>query len=520
MDGAIRRPRPAALVPAAMAAVGTAGAVLVGIYLTTRTAFSPLQLIIIALLGAVAAWMATTKRTLWALGALLLYMGLLDGFLKLKADNELPTVGRDVLLYAVILGLAARAKIAGNRFTLPVFGGWAVAWTILVLVQLANPGNGTWAHSFASLRQHLEFVPLLFVGYHLLREERHLRAFLALLLAVAAVNGAVGAVQSTMSPEQLASWGPGYSNLINGVGSSPRTSEGSDGEKRVRPPGLGSDMGFAGILGATAIPAGLALLLMGRRRKLVTALVAVGLIGAATGVMTSQSRSALITTVTAVLAFLIFTLLAGQARRSFVALVAVGLVATAAAYAVGARDSDAFYRYRSIAPSKAVATTLESRTSTWQLIPEYASQVPFGAGIGSVGPAAGFLDTRDVKFNAESQFTFLIVELGVAGLLLFLAFQVSLVVAAARGMRWINNGRQAVLLAGVVAPLFGYMINWLVGVNTVSSPNAPYLWLATGIVGWWLVSQPRLERERAARERERPLQERLRAPRPGARALA
>jgi hypothetical protein len=497
VGAALRRPRAATVIPALAAAGGSAVAVIVGIYLSTRTSFTGVQLVGVGLFAALTAWMAATKHVLWALGALLLYIGLLDGVLKLKAANELPTIGRDVLLYAVVAGMAARAKLAGKRFTLPVFGGWAIAWTALVIVELANPLGGNLAHSIASTRQHIEFVPLLFVGYYVLREERHLRLFLGLLLTVAALNGAVGAYQSTMSPEQLAGWGKGYYNLINGIGSAPRTAEGADGKKRVRPPGLGSDMGFAGILGATAIPGGLALLLLPRRRFRYTLLIGVGLVGAVAGLLTSQSRSALVSAAVMVIAFLGLTAIAGQAKKSFVALLAVGVVGIGAVYAVSSHDSNAFYRYKSIAPTKAVSTTLDSRESTWSLIPKYASEVPFGAGLGSVGPAAGFLDDLQVKYNAESQFTFLIVELGVPGLLIFLCFQASIVLATLTGLRRVD-GRIAVLLAAVAAPLFGYMVNWLVGVNTVSSPNAPYMWLAAGLIGWWLVAMPRqaLERRR------------------------
>jgi hypothetical protein len=32
-------------------------------------------------------------------------------------------------------------------------------------------------------------------------------------------------------------------------------------------------------------------------------------------------------------------------------------------------------------------------------------------------------------------------------------------------------------------------VNWFVGVNTTSIPNAPYLWLASGVLAWWLVDR-------------------------------
>jgi len=50
-------------------------------------------------------------------------------------------------------------------------------------------------------------------------------------------------------------------------------------------------------------------------------------------------------------------------------------------------------------------------------------------------------------------------------------------------------------MAGLAAPLFGFAVNWFVGVNTTSSPNAPYLWLAAGVIAWWLADRRSLVRE-------------------------
>ena len=44
-------------------------------------------------------------------------------------------------------------------------------------------------------------------------------------------------------------------------------------------------------------------------------------------------------------------------------------------------------------------------------------------------------------------------------------------------------------MAALAAPLFGFAVNWFVGVNTTSIPNAPYLWLAAGVFAWWLVDR-------------------------------
>jgi hypothetical protein len=465
--------------------------VLLGTGLALSLPLSGVQLPLLGLFMAIPLWLATTSRTMWALGLVLLYMGLVDGFVKLHSGSETVTIGRDLLLYAVVAGMALRAR---GPLTLPALGGWVVAWTIVILVQLANPGNQTAVHSIVSLRQHLEFVPLFFVAFVVLRTHRSLQGFFALLLAVAAVNGAVGTYQSSLTPEQLADWGPGYANLLSG--DAPRSAEGPDGEDRVRPPGLGSDMGFAGVLGATALPGGIALLLTLRRRPLVTALVVLGLVGALMGVLTSHSRSAVIAAAAMVLAMVGLLAIGRQAKQTIIGAFAAAAVCCVAVLAIDSYgSSDPFFRYQSITPTKAIPTLQEERSETWAAIPEYMRELPLGAGIGSVGPAAGIWDSRPAEWNAESQFTFLIVEAGIPGLVFFLAFQTALFAAILAGLRRERDRRTAVLLAGVAAPLFGYAVSWLVGVNTTSTPNAPYLWLAAGVISYWLVSR----RQRASR---------------------
>jgi O-antigen ligase len=116
-------------------------------------------------------------------------------------------------------------------------------------------------------------------------------------------------------------------------------------------------------------------------------------------------------------------------------------------------------------------------------------QIPFGAGLGSVGPAASKAGGTVTKYDAESQFSFLIVELGIPGLIVFFAFQVALCTAVVRGLRRERDRQTVVLMAALAAPLFGFAVNWFVGVNTTSIPNAPYLWLAAGVLAWWLVDR-------------------------------
>lgn len=435
-------------------------------------------------------WLFVNRRVEQSLAVLVVYLALLDGYLKLKVNVEAMALGRDVLLYAIALGMLARTILRHRAVRIPPLTGWLVAWTAVVLVQLLNPANGSWLHSLSSLRQDLEFIPLFFIGYAVITSTKRLRAFLVLLLAVAAVNGAVGLVQSGLSPAELSGWGPGYAALIQGKDGAPRTSVGAHGEARVRPPGLGSDMGFAGILGAIALPGGLALLLTRRRGSPAMWVVAPMMVLAVIGVITSQSRGIMITALLAGITFLGLMAVSRQASRAIVSLVAAGIVVFISLTIVTGNDEEALYRYRSIVPGKIVQTTIDARASTASDIPVYLVKFPVGAGIGSVGPAAGKIggSTRNTP-SAESQFLFLIAEVGIPGLLVFLAFYTHLLSIVVTRLRRLREREHQMLLAGLAAPLFAFVPNWIVGVNTTSTPNAPYLWFAAGVLSHWLVTR-------------------------------
>jgi hypothetical protein len=303
-------------------------------------------------------------------------------------------------------------------------------------------------------------------------------------------------VQISLTPDQLASWGPGYEGLITGSnGNAPRTAVGADGEQVVRPPGLGSDMGFAGVLGAVAIPGILALLMTGRGHRRQQLVAGILLAGATTAVVTSLSRSSTVAAAVAVTAFVLLVVLARPRKLPVLlvggALAAVVVVGTVSLVTEGQEGK--FDRLTSVAPDKAIGTTIESRRGTLALIPAYASDYPLGAGIGLVGPAAGVIDPPPASgLNAESQFTFFITELGIAGLLLFMGLNASLFWLLITRLRRMPYTEHVVLLAGLAAPLFAFAAIWVVGVNTTSTPNAPYFWLAAGVIAFWLASGRRV----------------------------
>jgi O-antigen ligase len=262
----------------------------------------------------------------------------------------------------------------------------------------------------------------------------------------------------------------------------------------VLPPSLNPDMGFAGNLGAVALPGALALLALGRFNRRQAILAGLMTPFAIIAIVTSQSRSVVVVGVVAVIVFGLLALLAGQALRLMLAGLAVAVLALSAISFVGKESGDgAFYRYSSVAPSQLLSTTVDSRSNTIAQIPKYARKYPLGAGIGSVGPAANFLGQAR-PLNAESQFTFMIVEIGLLGLFVFVAFQARLLALVLSRLRRLKDVEARLLLVALVTPLVEFIAMWVIGVTSTSTPSAPYIWFAGGAALWWLCrseSEPR-----------------------------
>lgn len=480
------------------------GQVLVGLAVAAVAAFLATVLnnrgALYGLAGAIVAfgclWCATTRRTPLALALLMLYLGLLDGYLKLAVGSTQISLVRDALLYALVIGLLVRAQAEGRTMSLPPLSVWVVGFSVIILAQIANPHRGSLAHSLGGVRQHLEFVPLFFLAYTYVRSTLALRVFVVILLVAAAANGVVSYLQFNLSPAELAGWGPGYAKRINGTGGfegAGRTFATTGGQQRVRPFGLGGDAGSGGILGALALAGGLALgSLVDRRRY---QLLAVALtIGAAVAVLTSQGRGVVVCAVASVVAY---GLLSATSQRRTAAIVGIVLAGATSYYVidtiVSSQGSSAF-RYEGLTPSKLLDTTGTARVNGLGAISDAVTQYPLGAGLAVAGPASGTVSGGTQltgTINAESEFSFMTLEGGIPATLLLLGFVISIIALGIRFCRQEPDPEARVLLAAVIAPVIGTVALFYPSPVTPTVPTGPYLWTAGGIVAYWLVTRRR-----------------------------
>jgi hypothetical protein len=487
--------------------IGVTGTVLltIAVVIATHAGAPSAPEIVAAMLGAsLVLVLLTSTRYELTLALIALYLGLLDGPVKLvTGGGPAASVSRDVLIFAISLGAVLRLVVRRERVRLPPLSGWIIAFVVLVLVQAINPHTHGILKVLGGFRQQLEWIPFFFFGYLIMRSKERFRALFLLLGAIALLNGIVSTYQTRLTPTQLASWGRGYSAYVHGgeslggggAGLTGRTYS-TEGVARVRPPALGSNEGFGGSVGVLALPGLLALLSTGpkRRRWLVVLLC----VGAVLAIATSLQRTQILGAVAVLVSFALLSY-SGDRRvlRPFIALLAVVAVAFVLGEVLSSAESQGtFSRYVSIAPSRAGSTAVNYREKTLLQIPKDIASAPFGVGLATVGAAAGFGESSHVEIegqgaSAESQYNFVTLELGLPGLLLWISLSVMVIRLAVRSLRRVADVELRTSLAAVFAAVIAFTLTGLAGPTMASPPFGPYFWFATGIAAYWFVGPGR-----------------------------
>ncbi len=485
---------------AELALLGGAGAVALGVALGIALAVPDpnFPLVLALALGAVGVLaLALNTRLEVSVAVLAIYLGTLDGPVKLLSANQAASAVRDVLIAAVALGAIVRLLARRERVTLPPLSGWVIAFVALVLANAFNPNTLGTLKSLGGFRQELEWVPFFFFGYVLMRSRRRLRELFVVLGVIALANGAVSLYQTRLSPAQLASWGPGYSELEFGNETLSARKYLSEGVARVRPPALGSDAGFGGSIGVIALAGTVVLLATLRRRRWFAALLCVG---ALLAVATSLARLSVLGAVISLLAFGLLCAGAGvgrRVRRPLGALLAVAVVAVGLGVALVAFEGGGvFSRYVSIEPANVGSTSTTYKAVSLAQIPNDIANDPFGFGLATAGAASNFGGHTTVTLeghghSAETQYNYVTDELGLPGLLLWSALSLSVIWLAVTRLRRVGDPEIRIGLAGVFAPFIALILMGTNGPVMASAAAGPFYWFAVGIAAYWLTGAGR-----------------------------
>jgi hypothetical protein len=443
-------------------------------------------------LAAVVALLLSSRYTV-TLTLVALYLGLLDGPVKMESASKAASGVRDVLIIAVALGMIMRLAVKKDHVRLPPLAGWVIGFVAVVLVEALNPHTNGILKSIGGYRQQLEWVPFFFFGYLMVRSKQRFRQLFLILGVIALANGVVGAVQARISPGELASWGPGYSGLVHGgsegTGLTGRTYK-SEGETRARPPALGSDSGFGGGVGVIALPGLLALLAAGRLRRRWPVLLLC--VGALLGIATAASRTSVVSGVVALVCFGLLSLVAGlRVGRPLVGLMVVIILASAVGSILVAADGKGvFARQESLTSlSKTNESGASAKERNLSEIPSDLIHGPFGYGLGTAGSVSGFgghqrLEVEGQRISGGSAYALLMKELGFPGLFLWVGLSTSVFILAVRWLRQVADPQLRTYLVGLLAAFAALTVQGLSG-PTLAVTSGAFLWFVPGVIAYW-----------------------------------
>jgi hypothetical protein len=157
----------------------------------------------VILLAAAVAVASVAGKTLndWRSGAYLFFAWLLfeDLIRKYMGNNMYVYFGKDALIGATYVALLM-ARYRGEavpRFKVPFKFAFGLFF-LLGLAQVFNPGAPSILYGLLGLKVYFYYVPLMFVGYAMLRTERDLHRFLVATMGLAAPVALLGVLQSVL----------------------------------------------------------------------------------------------------------------------------------------------------------------------------------------------------------------------------------------------------------------------------------------------------------------------------------
>jgi hypothetical protein len=455
-----------------------------------------------AALGFAACGAALAILKNWRMGFYFFFVWLLfeDLARKYMANGWALFFGKDILAALTYLSLYAAIRRGREKTFRPPFLAPLAIFVWLGVIQIFNPNSPSILYGLLGFKVDFFYIPLLWVGYSLIRNEEDLRKFLVVNAAVAAVISCVGIIQaivgnSFLNPPVLA---PEIARMGNLDKFTPL------GEQMFNLPDsvFVSPGRFGGyLLVAFVVAAGAVgyLLLLRARRGQRTVFFAIGTMGAAT--LLSGMRGAVVyiaaSALVMVVGFLWYAprrrgqsrVLVKAIRRSAI-VVALGVAAILVIFPEQAGTRIAFYTQTLLPSSSAYDATWRSWGYPLENL-RLAFTAPNwilgnGIGVASLGRqyVAEVLKQPPPNLWVEEGFGVLIVELGIVAPFLWLLWTGALLYFCWKIM-WSLRGARFFPLAFAIfwyALLLLILLTWS-GFSTYQDYiNNAYLWLLIGIL--------------------------------------
>lgn len=480
------------------------------------------QELIYSAMGLALCAIAVTIARNWRAGFYLFLVWLLfeDLMRKYLGNNMMIYFAKDVLagLTYIALYLAIREGRA-KTFRPPFLLAFSLFFWLAAL-QVFNPYSPSLLYGLLGMKIYFYYVPLIFVGYALVRDERDLWRFLLVCMVLASVISALGIVQATVSPHFF-----NPANLapeIRGLGNLEKVAPLTD-QIFLLPASVFVSAGrfafflvLATILGLGASGYFILSSLRGRW------VVFVGIALVAVAVLLSGSRTAILYAFISLAALTAMFLWGapwrwGQAHRLVKAIrtsalfAALGLAILVFLFPSAASSRWAFYSQTLLPGSPAYALSNRAWDYPMQNLAGAFSEphwvVGNGVGTASLGIqyVSKLLGTPELNLWVEEGYGQLVVELGILGPILWLLWTATLLWMAWKTIRPLRQTRMFPIAVAILwyAFILLYPLTYL-GLDVFQNyVNNAFLWILIGI----LFRLPEIEAARAIPILSRPKSE-------------
>lgn len=466
-----------------------------------KVATDDMRALVFVALGFAACTVAVAILRSWRTGfyLFLVWMMFEDLVRKFMGNNLILFFGKDILLGLVYISLFREIRRGREKTFRPPFMFFLSLFFWLGLLEVFNQNSPHILYGLLGLKVYFYYVPLLFVGYAVIRTDEDLRKFLVVNVAMAGLIAGLGIVQaivgnSFLNPAILA---PELQDLGDLSKVSPLS-----GRVFSLPDSVFVSSGrFAQYLIVAAIlaiaTAAYLVLYTRRNRKLV--FVVIGLLGVAT--LLSGSRSALVGVGWSVLALSIGFLwgapwrgrqthgLVRAIRRTLV-VASLALAAIFLLFPEAAGTRLAFYT-ETLSPN---SSAFEGTNRSWdypisnflQAFTQPNWAIGNGIGTATLGAqyVAKLLETRRPQLGVEEGYGQLIVEMGVLAPCLWVLWSGALLYYAWKVVRNLRKTRLSPIALGIVWYAFLLLVPLTYGTLSAYQNyvcNA-YLWLLVGVL--------------------------------------
>ncbi len=458
---------------------------LVLIPLLGRAAAVPILLVLIPLV----LWSAfrDTERAIYVYIAWCWMDGTIRGMLN---QDPVSIVARDIVLGIIVVGwgLQRLHTRSWNPLRCPPGTLLVALFVINCLLQVANPHSLGLVQSIGGLKMHLSAIPLLFVGYDVIRRREQVRALFLFLTLATLVIGLVSLAQYVGGQEWTWAHFPGAKEVISQSMRSMTEGKQISEIASFKPPGTtGFGGGTSSFLGLV-FPLTFALpMLSGKLRfaPRVKACFFCILMAFIVIILINSVRSSLVLAIggVAICVMLIGSRLRARMRVTLLACLALGLIAFT--FSQSLSQGGVTDRYASTL-SDPVNALHQDRQTFFDQAGDIVRLSPMGVGLGRVGAAAGRLGASDKSLGftpfSESYLGNMIFETGILGGLLISCVAVSFVFNGYLTTTRLSSPDDKFLAAALVAVLAIVLVNFFFSPILLGPPGSVLFWLLGGVL--------------------------------------